>query len=157
RICQWAGQGSRPEAANQMGLFAPGSIALTTSQPPPLPEVPEWDVKELLRAERDAIGFFITGHPLDKYEHDLKRFADATTADLRNRNQQDTVKLGGVILALKLKNSKKGDRYATFTLEDRFGAVEVIAWPETYRRCETSIHADEPAFVTGTLEVGEDR
>ena len=60
RICQWAGQGSRPEAANQMGLFAPGSIAVTTSQPPPLPEVPEWDGKELLRAEREAIGFFIT-------------------------------------------------------------------------------------------------
>src|SRR5262249_12014358 len=130
RTCQWAGQGSRPEAANQMGLFAPGTIAVTASHPPALPDVPEWDVNELLRAERDDIGFFLTGHRLARYERDLKRFADATTADLRNRNQQDKVKLGGVVLALKLKNSKRGDRYATFTLEDRWGAVEVIAWPE---------------------------
>jgi len=157
RVCQWAGQGGRLDDLNQMGLFAPGSIAVTPSQPPALPDVPEWDVKELLRAERDAIGFFITGHPLDKYEHDLKRFADTTTADLRNRGHQDKVKLGGVILTLKLKNSRKGDRYATFNLEDRWGAVEVIAWPETYRKCEAAIHSDEPVFATGTLEVGEER
>ena len=157
RVCQWAGQGSRPADLNQMGLFAPGTLAVTPSQPPALPDVPEWDQKELLRAERDAIGFFITGHPLDKYERDLKRFTDATTADLRNRDSQAKVKLGGVILTLKLKNSRKGDRYATFNLEDRWGAVEVIAWPETYRRCETAIHADDPVCVTGTLEVGEER
>jgi DNA polymerase-3 subunit alpha len=157
RVCQWAGAGGRPEDLNQMGLFAPGTIAVTPSQPPPLPEVPEWDAKERLRAERDTLGFFITGHPLDKYERDLKRFADATTADLRNRGQQDKVKIGGVILSLKLKNSKKGDRYAAFTLEDRWGAVEVIAWPETYRRCEQAVHSDEPVCVSGTLEVGEER
>lgn len=157
RVCQWAGQGSRPDDINQMGLFAPGSIPVTASQPPPLPDVPEWEVKDLLRAERDAIGFFITGHPLDKYAQDLKRFTDSTTADLRNRAHQDTVKLGGVILTLKLKNSRKGDRYATFHLEDRYGAVEVIAWPESYRRCEAAIHSDEPVFVTGTLEIGEER
>ena len=155
RVCQWAAQGSRPEALNQMGLFAPGSVAPT--QPPPLPDVPEWDTKERLRAEREAIGFFITGHPLDKYERDLKRFTDATTAELRNRNHQEKVKLGGVVHTLKLKNSRKGDRYATFNLEDRWGVVEVIAWPETYRRCETVIHSDEPVCVTGGLEISEER
>jgi DNA polymerase-3 subunit alpha len=157
RICQWAAPGNRVEALNQMGLFAPGSITVTASQPPPLPDVPEWDFKERLRAERDTIGFFITGHPLDKYERDLKRFADATTAELRNRNHQEQVKLAGVVLTLKLKNSRKGDRYATFHLEDRWGAVEVIAWPETYRRCETAIHSDEPVFVSGVLEVSDER
>jgi DNA polymerase III subunit alpha len=114
-------------------------------------------MKELLRAERDAIGFFITGHPLDKYEHDLKRLADTATDDLRNRNQQDKVTLGGVIHTLKLKNSRKGDRYATFNLEDRSGVVEVIAWPETYRRCEAAIHSEDPVLVTGTLEISEER
>jgi DNA polymerase-3 subunit alpha len=157
RICQWAAPGNRVEELNQIGLFAPGSIKVTASQPPPLPDVPEWDMKERLRAERDAIGFFITGHPLDKHARDLKRFADATTAELRNRSHQEKVRLGGVVLTLKLKNSRRGDRYATFNLEDQWGAVEVIAWPETYRRCEQAIHSDEPVFVTGTLEVGEER
>jgi DNA polymerase-3 subunit alpha len=157
RVCQWAGQGSRQEDQNQMGLFAPGALAASVGQPPPLPDVPEWEPKALLKAERDTIGFFITGHPLDKYERDLKRLADVTTADLRGRDGQSKVKICGVIHTLKYKNSKKGDRYATFNLEDRVGVVEVIAWPETYRRCETVIHSDEPVFVTGTLEVGEER
>ena len=157
RVCQWAGQGSRPEDQNQMGLFAPGAIAAGAGQPPALPELPEWEPKELLKAERDTIGFFITGHPLDKYERDLKRLAGLTTADLRNRDGQSKVKICGVIHTLKYKNSKKGDRYGTFNLEDRMGVVEVIAWPETYRRCETVIHSDEPVFVTGTLEVSEER
>lgn len=157
RVCQWAAQGSRQEDQNQMGLFAPGVIAASAGQPPALPDVPEWEPKELLKAERDTIGFFITGHPLDKYERDLKRLADITTADLRSREGQSKVKICGVIHTLKYKNSKKGDRYATFNLEDRMGVVEVIAWPETYRRCETIIHSDEPVFVAGTLEVGEER
>lgn len=157
RTCQWAGQSARPEALNQMGLFAPGSIAGGETQPPPLPDVAEWDTKELLRAERETIGFFITGHPLDKYARDLKRFANATTAELRGRASQDKVQLGGVVLTLKHKNSRKGERYATFNLEDQWGAVEVIAWPETYRRCEQAIQAGETVFVSGTLEVGEER
>jgi len=157
RVCQWAAQASRPESVNQMGLFAAEALGAGAGGGPPLPDVPEWDVKDLLRAERDTIGFFITGHPLDKYERDLKRFADATTAELRSRAAQSTVKIGGVVLALKLKNSKKGDRYATFTLEDRWGAVEVIAWPETYRKHEAVIHADEPVCITGTLEVSQER
>jgi DNA polymerase-3 subunit alpha len=156
-VCQWAAQGNRPEDANQMGLFAPGSLRVVRSAPPALPNVPEWDPRERLRAERDTIGFFITGHPLDKYERDLKRFTDATTSDVRSRNHQDKVLLGGVIHTLKLKNSRKGDRYATFNLEDRVGVVEAIAWPETYRRCEQVIHATEPVVVAGSVDVRDER
>jgi DNA polymerase-3 subunit alpha len=62
-----------------------------------------------------------------------------------------------VVHTVKRKNSKKGDRYATFFLEDREGVVEVIAWPDTYRKFETVIQGDDPVLVTGTLDVGEDR
>lgn len=157
-VCQWASQGTRqPEDTNQMGLFAPGSLNIVRSGPPPLPDVPEWEPRERLRAERDTIGFFITGHPLDKYERDLKRFTDATTADVRRRAHQAKIQVGGVIHSLKLKNSKKGDRYATFNLEDRVGVVEAIAWPETYRRCEQLIHGTEPVVVSGSVDVREER
>ncbi|MCK6552968.1 DNA polymerase III subunit alpha [Candidatus Binatia bacterium] len=157
RICQWAGPSSRPVCENQISLFVAAGLKEVAAPPPALPEVEEWDARERLRAEREAIGFFITGHPLDKYERDLKRIADATTDSLRTRTNQSAVKLGGVVHTLKLKNSRKGDRYATFNLEDRLGVVEVIAWPEVYRRCEAVIHADEPVLVTGTLEASEDR
>ncbi|HVN84707.1 MAG TPA: DNA polymerase III subunit alpha [Candidatus Binatia bacterium] len=156
-ILRWAGQGSRPENANQIGLFAGTKLAESVSAPPPLPDLPEWPQADLLRAERETIGFFITGHPLDKYERDLRRFTDAATVDLRARENGSKSRVGGVIHTLKLKNSKKGDRYATFALEDKTGVVEVIAWPETYRKFEATIHADDPVVVAGTLDVGEER
>jgi DNA polymerase III subunit alpha len=156
-VIRWAGHGNRPEHANQIGLFSASALAAGIARPPALPDVPEWPQTERLRAERESIGFFITGHPLDKYERDLRKFTDACTADLRQRAHQDKVRVGGVVHTLKLKNSKKGDRYATFNLEDKTGMVEVIAWPETYRRHEATIHAEDPVVVAGSLELSEER
>jgi DNA polymerase-3 subunit alpha len=156
RLCQWVGQGNRAADENQMGLFAPGTLPAAQS-PPPLSDVPEWEAKDRLRFERETLGFFITGHPLDKYDRDVRRLADTTTDTLRTRENQTKVTLCGVIQTLKLKNSKKGERYAAFNLEDRMGTVEVIAWPETYRRCEATINGDEPVVVGGAVEVGEER
>jgi DNA polymerase-3 subunit alpha len=153
-VMRWAAQRDADRNGAQIGLF--GTVAVEQT-PPPLPELAEAPDKDRLRAEREALGFFITGHPLDKYEGDLRRFTNATTGALRSRQHQERVKVGGVVQSLKLKNSRKGDRYATFTLEDKEGTVEVIAWPEAYRRCEEVIHGDDPVCVTGTLELEDDR
>jgi DNA polymerase-3 subunit alpha len=127
------------------------------SPEPALPEAAAWPDKEMLKAEHEALGFYITAHPLDKYEADLKRFTNAACEQLSTRDDQTKVSVGGVIQGLKLRNSRKGDRYASFTLEDKSGTVEVIAWPETYRKCESVFSTDEPVCVVGTLEVGEER
>jgi DNA polymerase-3 subunit alpha len=111
----------------------------------------------MLQAEREALGFYISGHPLDKYESDLKRFTNGSAGALRGRADQSKVAVGGVIQSLRLRNSKKGDRYASFTLEDKTGTVEVICWPETYRKSEVDFATDEAVCVAGTLEVGDER
>jgi len=156
-VCQWANVSSKPVDENQMGLFAPSALKAMRSPAPALPDVGEWDSAALLQWERDTIGFFITGHPLDKYEKDLRRFTDASTVDVRNRNPQDKVRVGGVIHSLKLKNNKKGARYATFNLEDRVGVVEVIAWPETFTKFEAVIEGGEPVVVAGSVDIRDDR
>lgn len=156
-VCQWANVSSQPEDTSQMGLFAPGAIKATRVAAPALPDVPEWDSTDLLNSERETIGFFITGHPLDRYEKDLRRFTDATTADAKNRNHQDKVRLGGVVHSLKLKNNKKGKRYGTFNLEDRVGVIEVIAWPETFTKHEAVIENGRPVVVAGSVDIRDDR
>jgi len=167
-VMRWAASRAEDQASAQIGLFGKASVA---EAPPPLPVVPAWRAEEELRAERDAIGFFISGHPLDRYEQDLKKFTNVTTGTLRTRGAElppgeqrpgrpdprPRVRLGGVIHTLKLKNSKKGDRYAVFSLEDKEGVVEVIAWPDTYRRFETVLHGGEPVVVAGALEISEER
>ncbi len=109
------------------------------------------------RAEQETVGFYITGHPLDKYERDLKRLTTAPIADLGTRTKVEKVKVGGVVHTLKLKNNKKGDRYATFNLEDKTGTIEIIVWPEAYQKYEMLIASDEPLCVSGHLEVSEER
>jgi DNA polymerase-3 subunit alpha len=154
-VLRWAGVRDAERDAAQIGLFAAG--AGYDAPPPRLPQVAEWSDKERLRAERDSLGFFITGHPLDPFEASLRRFTTVTSGTLRSKQHREKVKVGGVVHTLKLKNNKKGDRYATFVLEDKEGIVEVILWPEAYRRAEAIVHGDDPVCVSGTLDVDDDR
>jgi DNA polymerase-3 subunit alpha len=155
RTLTWAASHAK-EDLNQIGLFASKGISVDAPEPA-LPPSAAWSTKEMLKAEREALGFYITAHPLDKYESDLKRFTTAACDQLPDKPDQSKVTLGGVIQRLQLKNSRKGDRYAAFTLEDKTGTVEVICWPETYRKAEIDFTTDEPICVSGTLEVGDER
>jgi DNA polymerase-3 subunit alpha len=144
-----------PAGANQMGLFGAMAPALRAT---PRAAVEQWDLKELLRAEKEALGFYVTAHPLDKYADRIGRLTGGvTTADLASAPDGSSVVLVGVVQAVKLKNNKAGKRYATFTLEDLNGAVEVIAWPETYQRVEAVIASDEPVVARGKLDIDEER
>ncbi len=154
---RWAEQQSSGTApSSQLGLF--GTIASSNdTHPPALPDTAEWSDADKLRYERETLGFFITGHPLDKYASRLFGVVLLSTNDLKNRTPQERVRLAGVIHSLKLKNNKKGDRYAMFTLEDKEGIVEVIVWPEAYRKHEAAIHSDVPVCLSGILDVDEER
>jgi len=152
----WGAAHAREEQTTQIGLFAAKGISVAAPEPPLPPAVAESD-RDTLRAEREALGFYITAHPLDKFEADLKRFTTALCEQLPDKPDKCSITIGGVIQNLQLKNSKKGDRYASFTLEDKTGIVEVICWPETYRKAEIDFATDEPVCVSGTLEVSEER
>jgi DNA polymerase-3 subunit alpha len=121
------------------------------------PEIEEWAANQLLAFEKESLGFYITGHPLDKYEKAVKKLTTGTAVQLRERPSSAEVKAAGVVTALKLKNTKKGDRYASFNLEDKTGFIEVIVWPDVYRRSHETIVLDDPILVTGRLDVGEER
>jgi len=169
-LLRWAGLRTQERSSSQLGLFAGGTGASMLPSPA-LPSIAPWSPKEELQRERETLGFFITGHPLDRYEQDLRRFTNVTVATLRTRGPElppspsrggrpdarPRVRLGGVIHTVRLRNSKKGDRYATFLLEDREGVVEVIAWPDTYRRHETVVVGGAPVVVTGGLDLADDR
>ena len=154
---RWADQQANGAAnSNQLGLFASAASKNGTHHPE-LPSLAEWSDVDKLRYERETLGFFITGHPLDKFVGRLFGVVSLSTDDLKNRAHQERVRLAGVIHSLKLKNNKKGDRYATLTLEDKDGVVEVIVWPEAYRQHEATIHSDLPVCLSGTLDVDEER
>lgn len=139
---------------NQMNLFG-------TATPKPVVArravtIPEWPVNQKLSFEREALGFYISGHPLEKFKWDLKRLGALSTADVKVKKAKE-VRVGGVITALKLKNTKKGDRYASFALEDWLGTIDSLVWPDTYRKIQHLIVPDEPVMVSGRADVTEER
>jgi DNA polymerase III subunit alpha len=155
-----AGQAhQRDQSSNQFDIFGMlGAPAKGSKRPGDIyPQVSEWSAQEALAFEKEALGFYITGHPLDKFDRVLKKIASGTIAALKEKAQPGEVKLGGVVSALRLRNTKKGDRYGSFNLEDKTGFIEVIAWPDTYKKCFGLLGADDPIYVKGRLEVGEDR
>ncbi|HXG51115.1 MAG TPA: DNA polymerase III subunit alpha [candidate division Zixibacteria bacterium] len=155
-----AGQAhQRDSASNQIDIFqmlgSPGRTARRT--PDHYPQAEEWSPQQSLAFEKEALGFYISGHPLDKYERVIKRLTSGTLAALREKPSPGDVRVAGVISALKLKNTKKGERYGTFNLEDKTGYIEVIAWPDVYRKVAEILASDDPIYVRGRLEAGEER
>ncbi|OYT70553.1 MAG: hypothetical protein CFK52_10800 [Chloracidobacterium sp. CP2_5A] len=146
----------RDAAAGQVSLFGGLAAELTQSADEGLPSVPDWDVKESLAGEKATLGFYLTGHPLAAFRETLESRKSVPYAKLAAHAHGDTVSMGGVVNAFTVKNTKKGDRFAVFTLEDETGSLEVIAWPETFKRLGDKVQDGAAVLVTGRLEFEDD-
>ena len=147
----------RDKAVGQDSLF--GSAEIVSSQgngSGKLPEVNEWDEKLRLNFEKEALGFYITGHPLDRYREDLGRYTSCEAAALAERRDQEEVRLAGMVAGLKELTTKKGDRMAFVTLEDLSGFAELVIFPEVYRASMDLIKGDDPLLVTGNVKIEEE-
>jgi len=141
---------------NQLNMF--GSIDLGEGEKGgllELPDLPEWDEKEKLRREKEALGFYITGHPLDSLHQAIERFSTCLVNDLPTQKDKDQVKLAGVVESLKLKRTKRGDKMAIMHLEDLTGSTEVVIFPDVFADAAPLLKGDEPLLVTGTVEIGD--
>lgn len=141
--------------SNQVSLFGDGELEQTI--PKRSTNRPEWPINQKLSMEREALGFYISGHPLEKFLSALARLGVVTVEAVKARQVEGEVRMGGVVTALKLKNTKKGDRYASFSLEDSTGSIESLMWPRTYKEVGHLLVNDEPFVVSGRAEVTEER
>src|SRR5690606_10934525 len=137
--------------SDQMGLFS--ADPKVQSVPRRTTNAPEWPVNQRLALERQALGLYLSGHPLDKYSRALERMGVATTLSVREGGSKEQVRIGGVVTALRLRNTKKGDRYASFILEDAVGTIESIMWPNVYAQVGHLLANDDPIVATGRTDV----
>src|SRR5262245_32467069 len=122
---------------------------------PPLPDMPEWDQAQRLKYERELTGFYITAHPLTRYETTIKALSTTTTSGLAEMSDGKEVKLCGIVTTVKTMLTKKGDRMAYLTLEDLQGTVEVIAFPDLYKAAGPLIAPERVVRLTGTIDRGD--
>ncbi|MCP9455992.1 MAG: DNA polymerase III subunit alpha [Nitrospira sp.] len=120
-----------------------------------LPSVSEWDQAQRLKYERELTGFYISAHPLNRYEPLLAVLATTTTRDLAESVDGKDVNVCGIIVAVRSMVTKKGDRMAYLTLEDLHGTVEVIAFPDVYKIAHEWIVPEGLVRVCGVVDRGD--
>ena len=122
----------------------------------PMPDIPEWSKKERLLYEKETVGFYITGHPLDEYREELEQVVHSPIMELNECSDSTAVRIGGLIKTIKHLKSKKGDSMAFLTLEDTTGTVEVIAFPTVFAICSHLLQEDNPLIIQGVMQKEEE-
>jgi DNA polymerase-3 subunit alpha len=120
-----------------------------------LPNIDEWDERDLLRREKEALGFYITGHPLTRFSEEIKRITTCAIQDLPTQKDKSKVEIAGVVENLKIKRTRRGDKMATLNLEDLSGYTQVILFPDLFNKVAPLLKSDEPIFVKGYVETGD--
>ena len=117
------------------------------------PELEAWSSKQLLAFEKESLGFYMSGHPLDRYRGDLARYASATTSEfLGGTKNVGDHSIGGIVSQYREMITKKGDKMARFQLEDSEGSLEVIAFPKTFEKVRHVLVSDEPILCKGAVK-----
>ena len=142
------------QAIKQMSMFEALAESVTDDW---LPETPEWEESEKLAREKEALGVYLSGHPLDAFRHILKSWVKFTAADLPDTPDGETVALGVVVSAAKEKVGKKGGRVAILTVEDLTGSVEVLVFGDLLEKMTPWLSQPSlPLWLKGDV-VQEDR
>jgi DNA polymerase-3 subunit alpha len=148
-------QSQRDRRSGQTSLF--GMLEPPKTEGPAdaaaYPAVREWNSKELLAFEKESLGFYISGHPLDAYQSDLGRYATATPLDFHEgRKPAGEASIGGVVTAYRERPTRRGDgKLAFFQLEDAAGQLEVIVFPKTFEKVRPTLVCDEPILCKGKV------
>ncbi|RGX13705.1 DNA polymerase III subunit alpha [Paraclostridium sordellii] len=130
-----------------------------------LPKVNELEEKERLYLEKEVLGMYVSGHPLSQYKEELKKNTTINNADLNdlkddyisylNLNEKEVV-MGGIIVNKTIRTTKRNDLMAIIELEDLYGVIEVIVFPQVLQKYNTIIQEDKIIYVEGRLSIKED-
>jgi DNA polymerase-3 subunit alpha len=146
----------RDRLSGQMNLFSlTGEENSKPGTELQFPDIEEWPELKKLANEKETIGFFLTGHPLERVIDDIRMVADSEIAELDNCRDGQVIRVGGLIQNFKEHKSKKGDRMAFCVFEDMGSSIEVIVFPNTFAQCSELLSTDEPLIVLGTIQQGE--
>jgi DNA polymerase-3 subunit alpha len=159
KAIEQAQKAQRDAESGQHGLFGVFEQETTHSDHDKLPNTPDWDEHVRLANEKEILGFFISGHPLDKYKNKLEDLRALTTQDLGamkfSTGKDENITTAGIITNLRVLKSKKGDFYAQGTLEDMEGSVDMLVFPEAYRKLSEKVKWEIPVLIKGGVRIEE--
>ncbi len=130
-----------------------------------LPDVGEFGKDELLAFEKEVLGIYISGHPLEAFENLIKKNTTASTLDFAMDEETGEIKVsdgeyevvGGMVVSKTLKTTKTNSVMAFITIEDLFGTLEIIIFPRDYEKYKYMIDVDEKLLIKGKVAMEEDK
>jgi DNA polymerase-3 subunit alpha len=144
------------KTSKQVGLF------LVDPKSPPshagwqeteLPQAEDWTEEQQLAGEYAVLGFYISGHPLDKYAGRLKDLNAVELSTMESRRNGEDIVVAGIIVQMRPMRSRRGARWAIFTLQDRTGVIEALAFPEAFGKLEQVMKTNTPLLVKGRVAI----
>src|SRR5271155_4270837 len=159
RAMDRAQKAQRDAESGQHGLFGVFEQEQPAANNDKLPNIPDWDEQARLAAEKEILGFFISGHPLEKYRDKLADLQALSIVEIgamtRSTGKDETVATAGIIANLRVLKSKRGDFYAQATLEDMSGSLDMIVFPEAYKRLGDKVKLEVPVLVRAGVRIEE--
>ncbi len=164
---------NKQNIAGQISLFDDGSALETSNSPEEIAQFPEYSKKELLAMEKETIGLYLSGHPLDEYKENISRLSNANTMQITSLASQDEngdyiineggafkdgdfVTIGGIITARRNKTTKNNTQMAFLTFEDLYGSIDVIVFPKMYEKFSQIMNEDSIVFIKARISLRED-
>lgn len=158
-ILESASRNQKEKAKGQLSFFDTGlrENGFHNNTVNNIPQVKEWPEPQLLSFEKEMLGFYISGHPLARYARQLKRFSSSSIGRLHEHNDQDEVKIVGLIAKIKLTTTRaKQEKMAILKLEDLEGVVEALVFPRSYQKISRYIQPNTVVMVHGIINLKEE-
>jgi DNA polymerase-3 subunit alpha len=151
----------------QVSFFSMGAEKTVTSKDD-FPDIKEFDKKYILAMEKEMLGLYISGHPLDEYEDEIETQTNTKISEIIIHGDEESgenhysvedgqkVIVGGIVSSINIKATRKNDIMAFVNIEDMFGSIEVVVFPKVYQKCSRFINEDSVVLIKGRVSVRED-
>ena len=164
QIMDQVAQNKKNSLAGQMSLFDIVDDEQKKEFEVTLPDVGEYQKETMLAFEKEVLGVYISGHPLEEYEEKWRKSISATTLDFQLDEETGRTKvrdgsreiIGGMITSKMIKYTKKNQTMAFITVEDLLGTVEVVIFPQSYEKSQQYLQEDSKVFVRGRVSEEDD-
>jgi DNA polymerase-3 subunit alpha len=139
---------SRDRESGQEGLF--GAFMAEDHPEPALPKANDWTLKEKLTGEKEMLGFYVTGHPLDAYEEKIRELATHDSSTLEGLEKGADIALCGMLTAIQKRRNREGKPWASMVIEDRLGSIDGMVFTTSYDGLLASLNEDQAVFIRGS-------
>ena len=144
---------TRHRESGQHGLF--GVAAAPAPAPVGLREAEPWSEEERLASEYAVLSFYVSGHPLAKYASRLQELKAVPLGEIESRRNREEITVAGMIVGVRPMRSRRGQRWAIYTLQDMTGVQELLVFPESFSRLESVLKTGNPLLLKVRVQVEE--